>query len=110
MFQDKKLVCKDCGKEFIFSTSEQEFYKQKGFKNEPVRCPECRKIKKENFRNKNRKFKNNNFSKKPKVMYDAVCAECGKPTKIPFKPINGKPVYCSECFEKIKNQNKVKVL
>ena len=40
--QDKTIVCKDCGKEFIFTVGEQEFYKEKGFTNEPVRCKECR--------------------------------------------------------------------
>ncbi|NLA33298.1 MAG: cytochrome C551 [Tenericutes bacterium] len=41
-FKDKTIVCKDCGKEFVFTTGEQEFYKEKGFTNEPVRCKECR--------------------------------------------------------------------
>ena len=41
-FEDKTLVCKDCGKEFIFSAGEQEFYAEKGFENEPVRCRDCR--------------------------------------------------------------------
>lgn len=45
---DKKIVCKDCKKEFIFIVGEQEFYKSKGYK-EPVRCKECRTTKKERF-------------------------------------------------------------
>jgi DNA-directed RNA polymerase subunit RPC12/RpoP len=45
--EDKTLVCKDCGKEFIFTVGEQEFYKEKGFENEPVRCPECRRSRKQ---------------------------------------------------------------
>lgn len=40
--EDKVLVCQDCGKEFIFTVGEQEFYKAKGFDNEPKRCKECR--------------------------------------------------------------------
>ena len=47
--QDKTLVCKDCGNEFVFTVGEQEFYKEKGFTNEPVRCKECR-INKKNAR------------------------------------------------------------
>lgn len=35
---DKKLVCKDCGKEFIFTEREQDFYKEKGFENGPIGC------------------------------------------------------------------------
>lgn len=44
---DKTLVCKDCGKEFVFTEGEQAFYAEKGFTNEPVRCPECRKARKQ---------------------------------------------------------------
>lgn len=42
---DKKIICKDCGKEFIFTEGEQNFYKEKGFK-DPVRCKECRQTRK----------------------------------------------------------------
>ncbi|MBQ4634708.1 MAG: zinc-ribbon domain-containing protein [Bacilli bacterium] len=45
--QDKVIVCKDCGKEFVFSVGEQEFYAEKGLTNEPVRCKECRQARKE---------------------------------------------------------------
>lgn len=51
---DKTLVCKDCGKEFIFTEGEQEFYREKGFTNEPVRCKDCRKLNKQ----KRNSFKN----------------------------------------------------
>ena len=44
--EDKKIICKDCGSEFVFTVGEQEFYKEKGFDNEPVRCPACRKARK----------------------------------------------------------------
>lgn len=40
---DKIIVCKDCGAEFTFTEGEQEFYKEKGFENEPQRCVECRR-------------------------------------------------------------------
>lgn len=43
---DKTLVCKDCGKDFLFTEGEQVFYKEKGFENEPQRCPDCRKARK----------------------------------------------------------------
>lgn len=45
---DKTLVCQDCGKEFVFTEGEQEFYKEKGFENEPKRCPDCRRARKQN--------------------------------------------------------------
>lgn len=53
---DKKMVCKDCGSDFIFSEGEQAFYQEKGFTNEPTRCPECRKA---------HKAQRNKFGSKP---------------------------------------------
>jgi uncharacterized membrane protein YgcG len=47
---DKNLVCKDCHKEFVFTEGEQAFYREKGFDNEPQRCPECRRAKKQQQR------------------------------------------------------------
>ena len=44
--QDKTIVCRDCGNEFVFTEGEQAFYAEKGFANDPVRCPSCRKAKK----------------------------------------------------------------
>ena len=64
MFQDKTLVCKDCGAEFVFTAGEQEFYAEKGFQNEPIRCKACR-----NARKSQRSGE--------REMYDAVCAACG---------------------------------
>jgi DNA-directed RNA polymerase subunit RPC12/RpoP len=43
---DKTIVCKDCGNDFLFTEGEQAFYKEKGFENDPVRCPACRKARK----------------------------------------------------------------
>lgn len=43
---DKNMNCKDCGGEFVFTEGEQAFYKEKGFDNEPTRCPDCRKARK----------------------------------------------------------------
>ena len=40
--QDIELKCRDCGETFTFTAGEQEFYQQKGFTNQPTRCPECR--------------------------------------------------------------------
>lgn len=48
---DKVIKCKDCGNEFVFTEGEQAFYREKGFTNEPVRCPECRKARKQNRNN-----------------------------------------------------------
>ena len=47
MFQDKTLICKECGEEFVFTAGEQEFYEEKGLKNEPSRCRTCRQNRKD---------------------------------------------------------------
>ncbi|NLM50686.1 MAG: zinc-binding protein [Clostridiaceae bacterium] len=85
MFQDKTLVCKDCGKEFVFTAGEQEFYAEKGFQNEPTRCKECRTARKQAL-------------KESREMHVTTCALCGKEAKVPFVPKNDRPIYCSECF------------
>lgn len=95
MYQDKVLVCKDCGREFVFTAGEQEFYAQKGFKNEPTRCKECRDQRKAMQRRDSRQGQR-------RELYDAVCSACGKETKVPFRPRNDRPIYCSDCFAKIK--------
>ena len=46
MYEDKTLVCKECGQEFVFTAGEQEFYAERGFQNEPQRCKSCRDARK----------------------------------------------------------------
>ena len=94
-FEDKTLECSDCGATFTFSAEEQEFFKSKGYTNEPKRCPSCRQARKAE------RYGNNNYSYNRK-MFPAVCSQCGKDTEVPFQPREGRPVYCSECYNKIK--------
>ena len=49
-YKDKTIKCVDCGTEFVFTARDQEFYQEKGFTNEPKRCPECRKARKQQRR------------------------------------------------------------
>lgn len=91
MFEDKTLVCKECGNDFVFTAGEQEFYESRGFQNEPQRCKSCRDSRK-------------NASRGPREMFETVCASCGKEAKVPFQPSDDRPVYCSECFATMKNQ------
>lgn len=91
MFEDKTLVCKNCGEEFVFTAREQEFYESKGFVNEPQRCKPCRD-------------KRKNAGRAPREMHEAVCAACGGVAKVPFIPRDDRPVYCSECFAKMKEE------
>ncbi len=96
MFEDKTLTCRDCGSEFVFSASEQEFYAEKGFTNEPGRCPECRAARKAQNRNGGGGFGGNRGQRQ---MYPAVCSACGKETTVPFQPTGEKPVYCRDCYQ-----------
>lgn len=93
-FQDKTITCKDCGAEFIFSVSEQEFYAEKGFQNEPARCPECRAARKQ------QRGGMRNSGGQQREMHSVICAECGVETQVPFKPSNDRPVYCRDCYQK----------
>ena len=40
----------------------------------------------------------NNFG--PREMHKAVCDECKQECEVPFKPTEGKPVFCKECYAK----------
>ncbi len=93
MYEDEKLVCKECGQEFIFTARDQEFYAEKGFENKPLRCKACRKARKD-------------AASTPREYHTATCANCGKEAKVPFQPNLDKPVYCSECFAALKAENK----
>jgi CxxC-x17-CxxC domain-containing protein len=96
-FQDKSLQCSDCGATFTFSAEDQEFFQKKGFTNEPKRCTSCRQAR------KSERYGNGNSSYGlQRQMFPATCAECGKDTEVPFKPRGDKPVYCSDCYRKVR--------
>jgi len=40
------------------------------------------------------------FDRGPREMHKAICSDCGQECEVPFKPTEGRPVYCRECFEK----------
>lgn len=86
-FEDKTLTCKECGADFVFSASEQEFYAEKGFQNEPARCTSCRAARRQQ-RNGARE------------MFTVTCADCGAETQVPFNPTGDRPVYCRECYDR----------
>ncbi len=91
-FQDKSLNCVDCGTEFIWTAGEQLFFADKNFKNEPKRCKDC----------KGKRNARLNQPSRERVETSAVCSQCGKATTVPFKPTQGRPVYCKECFQQRK--------
>jgi CxxC-x17-CxxC domain-containing protein len=116
VYTDQVISCADCGREFTFTSGEQEFYAQRGFTEPPKRCPSCRAT---------RKAQRNSTSnggygasagggasygssyassggyqeRRPRQMYEAVCANCGRVAQVPFQPTGARPVYCSDCFQ-----------
>lgn len=93
-YEDKTLECADCGATFTFTAEEQEFFATKGYAHEPKRCPACRKARKAQRYGDDFGFR--------RQMFPAVCAQCGKDTEVPFQPREGRPVYCSECYNELK--------
>ena len=89
MYEDKTLVCNECGQEFVFSAGEQEFYAARGFQNEPKKCKACRAARKD-------------ATRAPRELCTATCAACGGEAKVPFEPKSDRPVYCSNCFSKMR--------
>ena len=94
-FEDKSLQCSDCGATFTFSAEEQEFFASKGYTNEPKRCPACRQARKAE------RYGNSSYGSS-RQMFPVICAECGKETEVPFQPRDDRPVYCRDCYNKIR--------
>ena len=91
-FQDRTLKCIDCGSDFVFTAGEQLFFHDKQFRNEPKRCKAC----------KTKRLAVVGAPQRPghtRVETHAVCSQCGKETTVPFRPTQGRPVFCRECFQ-----------
>jgi CxxC-x17-CxxC domain-containing protein len=122
-FQDRPLQCLDCNNEFIFTAGEQEFYDRKGFREIPKRCKPCRdarKTRRSNGEAGNGGYGNgygangngngngnghgyghadgNRAARPARELFDATCASCGAPARVPFRPAAGRPVYCRDCY------------
>jgi len=96
-FQDKVLKCVDCGTEFVFTAGEQLFFHDKQFKNEPKRCKSC----------KGKRVAVLGAGSQPhsyqKTETRTNCSQCGKETTVPFRPTQGRPVLCRECFQQARH-------
>jgi CxxC-x17-CxxC domain-containing protein len=123
VYSDKNMTCADCGQEFVFTASEQDFYAQRGF-TEPRRCASCRASRKaaRNSESGGSSYGGYGASggysagggyggggggggssygsrdRGPREMFSATCSSCGREAQVPFRPTSGKPVYCSDCF------------
>ena len=105
-YQDRILTCSDCGQPFTFSADDQSYHAQKGYTNEPKRCPTCRQTR----RDQRYSGSSGGYSSGggyggggggyQREMFPAVCARCGKDTQVPFQPRGDRPVYCQDCYNK----------
>jgi CxxC-x17-CxxC domain-containing protein len=103
-FEDKSLQCSDCGATFTFSAGEQEQFASLGFTNEPKRCTPCRQARKsrQNENNGNSYRNDSSGYRSARQMFPVKCSECGKDAQVPFEPRTGRPVYCSDCYNKVR--------
>ncbi len=91
-FQDRTLQCVDCASDFIFTAGEQLFFHDKQFKNEPRRCKPCKAKRASSIGAAS-------AAGYQKVETRTNCSQCGRDTTVPFKPTQGRPVLCRQCFQ-----------
>lgn len=96
-FQDKVLKCIDCGLDFVFSAGEQLFFDSKKFRNKPKRCKACKAKRVAVLRMPFAAGENFQYMK---VQTEITCSECGRLTTVPFRPTQGRPIFCRECFQR----------
>ncbi len=91
-FQNKVLKCVECGSEFVFSAGEQSFYHERKFKNQPKRCRSCKAKRVALSNRSSSQFGNSG------TQTQTSCSQCGRETVVPFRPSQGRPVLCKDCF------------
>jgi CxxC-x17-CxxC domain-containing protein len=105
-YSDRSLTCADCGQSFDFTSSEQQFYADRGF-TEPRRCQSCRASRKAargdtgsggSGGGSYSGGSGGGYDRGPREMFSATCSSCGREAQVPFRPSGAKPVYCSDCF------------
>lgn len=94
-FQDRILTCVDCGAEFDWTAGEQQFFADKNFTHEPKRCKSCK--------GKRDSRPAGAMGARERVETVTNCSNCGKETTVPFRPTQGRPVFCKECFQSRKS-------
>jgi CxxC-x17-CxxC domain-containing protein len=103
-FADRTLICRDCGTKFVYTAGEQEFYSSKGFTNDPTRCSGCRsthRTQRSSGAGSDGRV-GSRMERGPRQTFTTVCASCGGEAVVPFSPRGDKPVYCSNCFSKMR--------
>jgi len=92
-YHDRVLKCSECSAEFVFTAGEQMFFADKGFKNEPKRCKGCKAKRAEGSGG------GGGGATQMRAETKTSCSQCGKDTTVPFRPTQGRPVFCRECFQ-----------
>ena len=95
VFQERSLTCVECGTSFAFTVEEQQFHADRGYTNEPKRCPACREARRAERGGGSRYGGGGSTTRE---MHPVVCAQCGANTEVPFRPTGDRPVYCSDCY------------
>jgi CxxC-x17-CxxC domain-containing protein len=101
-YQDKVLKCIDCGTDFVFTAGEQLFFHDKQFKNEPKRCKNCKGKRVSVLGASSQSHGSSNAPSRgshAKTETRTNCSQCGKETTVPFRPTQGRPVLCRECYQ-----------
>lgn len=94
-FHDTNITCIDCNADFIWTSGEQVFFRDKNLKNPPKRCRECKNAKNERIA---AIAASQTSGIRQKIEVSVNCATCASPTTVPFYPSQGRPVYCRSCF------------
>jgi len=94
MISDLMLTCRECGKGFSYTATQQAAHASKGFTNQPTRCLDCRAN-----RRAARTITQGSSNGDGRQSYPTVCASCGANTTLPFKPVLDRPGYCPSCFQ-----------
>jgi len=95
-YKDKVIKCVDCGEDFVFTAGEQLFFADKGLKNDPKRCKSCKGKKNERIAANMASF--GQAFPRERVEVVVRCALCAVETTVPFRPTQGRPVYCRDCY------------
>lgn len=107
-YTDRTLICVDCGTPFVHSAADQEFYAERQFASDPKRCTGCRATRRA-ARDSGADFHDiggpRGYDRGDRVQreyFAVICSECGNQAQVPFRPRMDRPVYCSDCFRKVR--------